>query len=237
MKNYIISKFLVLILVSISFGCKDNGNYQSVPTKKKIENDSKTHKVIAKAIEKAGMYNYVKVEENNKEFWIAIPERDITLGDTYFYKGGMKMVDFESKELDKVFEEVWFIDALFDKEPKVYRPVISDKNTVTSTMDIIEQPKNGTSIESLLKNSEALLNKTVLIKGKVVKVNRNILNRNWVHIQDGTSFDTKSEVTITTLDTLNKGDIVTFRGLVTLNKDFGYGYVYPVLIEDGKLVN
>ena len=35
---------------------------------------------------------------------------------------------------------------------------------------------------------------------------------------------------------LKVGDIVTFKGQVTLNKDFGYGYIYPILIEDGKRV-
>ena len=97
MKNYLRSNLLLLVLISISFGCKDNGNYLSVPAKKTIENNSNTHKVIAKSIERAGMYNYVKVEENDKEYWIAIPEKDIKIGKTYFYKGGMKMVNFESK--------------------------------------------------------------------------------------------------------------------------------------------
>ena len=71
----------------------------SVPVKQNIENSSNTHQVIAKAIEKAGIYNYVKVEENDREYWIAIPEKDIKIGETYYYKGGMKMVNFESKEL------------------------------------------------------------------------------------------------------------------------------------------
>ena len=110
------------------------------------------------------------------------------------------------------------------------------KNTVSNKMEIIEQPENGTSIEDLLGNSESFLNKTVVIRGKVVKVNRNILDRNWVHLKDGTSFNSKTEVTITTLDTVKVGDIVTYKGQVTLNKDFGYGYIYPMLIEDGKLL-
>lgn len=236
MKNNLRSSLLLLVLISLTLGCKDNGSYLSVPVKQNIENSSNTHQVIAKAIEKAGIYNYVKVEENDREYWIAIPEKDIKIGETYYYKGGMKMVNFESKELNKIFEEVWFIDDLFDIEPKVHSTVNTKKNTASSPMEIIEQPENGTSIEDLLRNSESFLNKTVVIRGKVVKVNSNILDRNWVHLKDGTSFNSKTEVTITTLDTVKVGDIVTYRGQVTLNKDFGYGYVYPILIEDGKLV-
>ncbi len=236
MKNYVRFIFLILLIVSIAFSCKDTGQYQSIPVQKNNEKDNKTHKVIAKAFENAGMYTYVNVSENENEFWIALPEQEIKIGETYYYKGGMKMVDFKSKELDKEFKEVWFIEALYNKEPRAFSSAIAKKNAIINAIDVIEQPKNGTSVEKLLKDSDSFLNKDVVIKGKVVKVNRNILDRNWVHLIDGTTFDSKTEITITTLDSITVGDIVTFSGQVTLNKDFGYGYVYPILIENGKLV-
>jgi len=31
------------------------------------------------------------------------------------------------------------------------------------------------------------------------------------------------------------GDIVTIEGKIALNKDFGYGYVYDVIIEDATI--
>lgn len=236
MKNYTRSLFLLLVIVSIAFSCKDSGNYQPINSENNSNKKTEMHKVTAKEVQDAGKYTYIKVSENNEEFWIAIPKSDIEIGKTYFYSSGMKMVNFNSKELNKVFEEVWFIDALYNKEPGKFKSEKAQKSIALDPVEIIEQPKNGTSIENLLKNSEQFLNKDVVIKGKVVKVNRNILDRNWVHIMDGTTFNSKKEITITTLDSAIVGDIVTFTGQVSLNKDFGYGYVYPILLENGELI-
>jgi hypothetical protein len=61
------------------------------------------------------------------------------------------------------------------------------------------------------------------------------MNRNWVHLQDGTWDGDHYDLTVTTQDAVKPGDVVTFSGTVTLNKDFGAGYVYEVVIEDAKL--
>ena len=42
------------------------------------------------------------------------------------------------------------------------------------------------------------------------------------------------DLTVTTNSTVNVGDVVTFEGKIVLNKDFGYGYSYKVLLEDAK---
>ena len=60
------------------------------------------------------------------------------------------------------------------------------------------------------------------------------MGKNWVHLQDGTRFENKFDLTITTDVVVNKGDEVTFEGIITLNKDFGAGYSYDVLMEDGQ---
>ena len=61
------------------------------------------------------------------------------------------------------------------------------------------------------------------------------MNKNWVHLQDGTKDGTNFDLTITTLDSVKAGDIVVFEGKVTLDKDFGAGYFYEVILEDAKL--
>ena len=42
--------------------------------------------------------------------------------------------------------------------------------------------------------------------------------------------------TVTTKDAVQGGDVVTVKGFLHLNRDFGAGYVYPVIIEDAKIV-
>jgi len=74
------------------------------------------------------------------------------------------------------------------------------------------------------------------IRGIVTKVNKEIMGKNWVHLQDGTSKDGAFDLTITTQDLPKINDEVTFKGTVTLEKDFGAGYYYDVIMEDANQV-
>ncbi len=228
--NFKILSFVMIF--ALLLGCKDSKQeYTPVTTSKAEVNKSKeTHKVVAKEIEKAGGYVYVKVSENEEEYWIAIPNTNLEIGQTYYYDGGTKMTNFKSNELNKTFDEVIFVEALrghADKSPKV---------KAVKTLGLIEQPQGGITIKELLENASSYSGKDVFVKGKVVKVNNGILDRNWVHISDGTTFEDKSRLTFTTNEIVKIDDVVTFKGVVTLDKDFGYGYVYPVLVEKAKLV-
>jgi hypothetical protein len=80
-------------------------------------------------------------------------------------------------------------------------------------------------IGELYQARMALVGKQVTVHGKVVKVNNQIMHRNWVHIQDGTGDSATATV----------GEEVTVTGTVTVNRDFGYGYKYPLLIEQAKI--
>ena len=236
MKKYSITLAAALIICSITFNCKDSGEYQPVKTEKVSTKTDITHKVIAKNFENAGMYTYVEVSENNEDYWVAIPKGNIEIGQAYFYKAGMKMVNFKSTELNKTFDVVWFLQDLYKDNPSKNNSRNS-QNKTKDILKIIQQPENGTSIEKLLSDPESFENEEIISRGQVVKINNNILERNWVHIKDGTTFKDKTQITITTKDSVGLGDIVTFKGKLILNKDFGYGYVYPVLIENGELIN
>jgi len=61
------------------------------------------------------------------------------------------------------------------------------------------------------------------------------MDRNWVHLKDGTSSGGKSDLTFTTIDTVKVGDVVTMEGTVTLDKEYGAGYVYELVVESALL--
>jgi DNA/RNA endonuclease YhcR with UshA esterase domain len=86
-------------------------------------------------------------------------------------------------------------------------------------------------------NRKALSGKTVTVRGKVVKVNPQIMGRNWLHIQDGTgkADGGTNDLTVTTDAMVKKGDIVTITGTVGVDKDFTAGYQYAVIVEDAKI--
>lgn len=91
-------------------------------------------------------------------------------------------------------------------------------------------------IADLLAGKKDFAGKTVKIKGSVTKFNAEIMGKNWVHLQDGTESEGVYDLTVTTDKVVSVGDIVTFEGKIILDKDFGYGYFYSILMEDGKIV-
>jgi hypothetical protein len=83
----------------------------------------------------------------------------------------------------------------------------------------------------------SLAGKRVTVTGKVVKYNGAILDRNWLHIQDGSgsASDGTNDIAVTTTDEANVGDTVTATGTVGLDRDFTAGYQYPVMLEQAKV--
>jgi hypothetical protein len=105
----------------------------------------------------------------------------------------------------------------------------------TKKINIIIDPcKNCITIAGLIENKKSYSGKIVTIKGVVTKINPEIMGRNWVHIQDGTGYNGAFDLTLTTQIMVQIGDTVTFEGRIELDRDFGYGYVYNVLMEDSK---
>ena len=79
--------------------------------------------------------------------------------------------------------------------------------------------------------------KVVVIRGKVVKVTAGIMDKNWVHIQDGTGSSANGtyDLTCTTSDPLPAKDtVVTLTGTLARNRDFGAGYFYSVIVENAS---
>ena len=79
--------------------------------------------------------------------------------------------------------------------------------------------------------------KTVSVRGKVVKVSKGIMGKNWVHLQDGSGDSGKgtNNLVITTQDVPKVGDVVTAKGILYKDKDFGAGYLYKVIVEEATL--
>lgn len=234
-------KFLAVIFsVFVLFSCKDKEKYSKI-NKTESGHKNEVHKIVVNEYKDAGMYAYLNVNENGNKYWIAIPNTKVNIGETYYFDGGMEMRDFESKELDKTFKSVIFAEGIRPTETpdksKQANPHENGQQTEKALeVEKIAKAPNGISLEELFSGKEQFSAKSVIVKGKVVKVNNAILDKNWVHIMDGTNFENKNDLTIATEELVNVGDIVTFKGTVTLNKDFGYGYVYDILIEEATLV-
>lgn len=91
------------------------------------------------------------------------------------------------------------------------------------------------TVASINQNKATLAGKTVKAAGKVVKVNNGIMGRNFVHIQDGTGDANTNNLIVTSKQTAKVGDQVSISGVAVLNRDFGSGYMYPLLIEEATI--
>ncbi len=198
---------------------------------------SNVHQVVAQETIQVSGYTYVRVTEGDKEYWMAVAAMDVKPGETLFYQTAMEMKNFESKELKRTFESILFVDNLSKVPHAASSPGMKatpQKPTIEKENITIEPEAGGITIAQLFSNINSYANKTVKIKGKVVKINLGIMKKNWIHIQDGTSSGDNFDLTVTTNDVVAVGDVITFEGIISLNKDFGYGYSYKVLMEDAK---
>jgi len=100
----------------------------------------------------------------------------------------------------------------------------------------IAKAEGGKTVAEVFAEKDALAGSPVTFRGKVVKTNPNIMGKNWLHVRDGSGEDGTNDLTITTAGDMPAiGDTVLVTGTVTLNKDFGMGYAYDVLIEDAAV--
>ncbi|SDX31930.1 hypothetical protein SAMN05444411_104199 [Lutibacter oricola] len=235
-KNNVVA---LLVMVLVFVGCKDKQGYSKV--KKEVTttiSSSDSHKIVVKELIPAGTYAYLNVEENNKTYWMAVPNTKIVVGDTYYYDGGMMMKSFESKQLKRTFDEIIFAEGIRTSptSEKVVKPKAhSHKETKQVEVAKLSKENGQLYLNQILSNTKKYANKKVEFTGVVIKVNKQIMKKNWIHIVDGSEFGGVKSLTVTTDQLAKVGDTVTVVGKLILDKDFGYGYVYDVLLENAKI--
>ncbi|MHB1013032.1 MAG: hypothetical protein ACYC37_09050 [Desulfobacteria bacterium] len=90
------------------------------------------------------------------------------------------------------------------------------------------------TVSETYEKAAKLDKKTIVVRGKVVKVSMGIMGRNWIHLQDG-SGDPRTgtnDLVVTTQDVPKVGDVVTAKGTLHKDKDFGAGYKYRAIVEE-----
>lgn len=109
------------------------------------------------------------------------------------------------------------------------------KAPATSKPVKVEKAKGADAytVSEVYENAGKLDKKTVVVRGKVVKVSKGIMGKNWVHLRDGSGDPAKgtNDLVATTQDVPKVGDVVTAKGTLYKDKDFGGGYKYRVIVE------
>lgn len=197
------------------------------------------HTVVALESLPTTKYVYVRVKEGEEEFWIATTLQEIAIGRSYFYRGGLLKTNFVSKEYDRTFDKLYLISQLVPTDHgssmagASATPGASPLPSATTPLPIVDVP-GSTKIADLFADPKKFGGKTIQVSGTCTKVNPNIMGRNWIHVKDKSKGD--PELVITTDAPVVEGQSVTIIGTVALNKDFGAGYKYDILLEGGRLV-
>ncbi len=198
----------------------------------------------------SGGYTYVCLEKKGKKTWVAVPETKVTIGQEMAFQPGVEMQNFPSKTLNRTFDRIIFSAGpatAHNASGKQAAPagkaatgIGSMAASVPAGKDVKVEKAAGPdayTIGEIFEKRKTLDKKTVAVRGKVVKVSAGIMGANWIHLQDGTGDSKKSthDLVATSQDLPSVGDVVTLKGVIAADKDFGAGYQYTVIIEKASI--
>src|SRR3989304_4667366 len=228
--------YLLIITITLILAC-GNDDEKSNENTKNFDNAGLTPH-YGEVIEKidAANYSYLQIKEDSKTYWIAVSSMDINSGEQIFFSNYMEMKNFKSEPLGRTFESILFVNNARNSSSKSnLQNVHSNSRSLNKESINIEPVSDGNTIGQIYSERESLKNSIVKVNGKVVKFNSQIMNRNWIHIQDGTADNDGYDLIITSSDVVSVGDIIVAEGTLAVDKDFGAGYRYSVIIENAKL--
>ncbi len=226
--------YLLPLAATMLFSCNDKAQVQNVP--------EGVHQIVVTQTTPATRYSVMEVNEKDSKYWISTSPIDVKVGDTLYYTDALKQMNFEVKELDKVFDELFLVNDIsktLNTNTQAMQGEMKHPNTQTGfNSDIqIELPEGAVSIANVFDNPDSYVGKVVKLKGKVTKFNEAILSTNWIHIQDGTGDKQKNnfDITITTKDAAAVGDVIVIEGILNKDVDFGSGYKYNLIVQDATI--
>lgn len=250
------NKFFYLILWSAVFilSCKAKPVILEEDSESETEREApaaaatsqELHEVEVLDIQNIGKYTYLHVKEKDRTFCVAIPlNEEIKTGNTYYYRGGLIMANPEILKFKEKFETVYIVASVSENpltasnnllgEVGAAEPGLANSGEI-KPVKIVPAP-GVVRLADLIKNSAQYEGKTIKVQGQCVKLNRMIMNKNWLHIQDNSvnPEGKKYDLTITTKEEVQLGEVVIMEGRIAINKDFGAGYRYDVILEDAVL--
>lgn len=239
MERYDIRALVVLAVVTLAAAC---GGKQEATRSAAAATPTATPAAVSpapaggltgKVVEtfNGGGYTYLRIATDSGDRWAAVRETKVATGDTVTVDAELTMEKFESKTLNRTFDKIVFGSIAGPAAASGLSASASQHMQVPAAESVqIEKVAGGKSVSEVRAEKNALNGKEVVVRGKVVKFLAGIMGRNWMHIQDGTG-----DLTVTTAEKVNVGDIVTVKGTLAADKDFGAGYRYEVILEGAKV--
>lgn len=189
----------------------------------------------------SGGYTYCLLDTGaGKKLWVAVPMMQVKAGAKVSFYQGSPMYNFKSTSLKKTFDEIIFSAGPVETQTQKQKqsPPKSSSSDINPKMKVTKAAgANAYTVGEIHQKRNSLNKKKITVSGKVVKFSPQIMKNNWIHIQDGTGEHIKGthNLVITSKETVKVDDIVTLTGTLSIDRDFGGGYTYDVLIENATL--
>jgi len=213
-----------------------------------IPASSATSGTIISTLNASG-YTYVQVDTGKEKIWLAGPNTTLVTGGQINVNTSVPMRNFRSKTLNRDFPVLYFVDRFsgnavqgagvahaapkasvtdwsFD-DNKSAAPAVGN-----SSAKPLEKVADGYTTAEIVANKKELSGKLVKVRGKVTKFTGGIMRKNWIHLEDGSG---GGDLIAITQQVVSAGQTVVVEGKVALDRDFGYGYFYELLIEDATV--
>jgi hypothetical protein len=190
-------------------------------------------------------YTYLLLKTKDGETWAAVARTPVKNGADVTIENAMVMNNFESKSLKKTFDKIVFgtLGVAGASAAGAGGDMAAAHSGVAMAADVrdVKVPKasgpDARTVAEIVTKRAELKDKTILVRGKVVKYTPEVLGKNWIHLRDGSgsASDNTDDVLVTTKDQARIGDVVVVKGVVHTDRDLGSGYSYKVLIEEATL--
>jgi len=154
----------------------------------------------------------------------------------------MPMNNYYSKSLKREFSVVYFVDRFItDKKSEANdRAGVSSPHANINTQSrnvpvkAIKKVEDGFTIAEIYRDKTSFKGKAVSVRGKVTKFTADVMGKNWIHIMDSSS---SKDLTVTTQQQAKVNDVIVIKGTLALDKDFNYGYIYPLILESASIMS
>ena len=175
-------------------------------------------------------YTYLRLKTKDGETLAAVAKAAIKPGAKVTVENVTVMNNFESKSLKKTFPTILFGN-------------LAGAGLAANTGGDLNSPHAGIAKSADIGDvrvgkatgANARTVAEISTKAKELKDNPGIMGKNWIHLRDGTGAEGSNDLLVTTSQETRLGDIITIKGTVRVDKDFGAGYAYKVLVEDATL--
>lgn len=197
-----------------------------------------TGKVVA-VINTTG-YTYAQVDNGNKKVWAVTTTTPVKKGDVITFSTAMPMENFRSDSLNRTFPMVYFGNGFVMGKADPTQPIQGtgvqhcgvQVSASSKPVQGIREVKGGNTIAELYTDRQKLAGKTVRVRGKVTKFTAGAMGRNWLHIMDSSG---PQDLTVTTSGKAAVDNVVVVKGKLALDRNYGFGYVYPVIVEQATI--